>query len=133
LYYLFVLYFLDNKKITIILILFGSIVNEKIIYILAVLFFIRLFINNKKTYLTYFVTVIISSIFVVLIFVFYAFILEKGFIESDLGSSGIYQKFFSEGLQRIYVMFLFKQGFSNAVLPLFFSVLPYRLSLFFNV
>ena len=97
LYYLFVLYFLDNKKITIILILFGSIVNEKIIYILAVLFFIRLFINNKKTYLTYFVTVIISSIFVVLIFVFYAFILEKGFIESDLGSSGIYQKFFQKG------------------------------------
>lgn len=133
LYYLFVLYFLDNKKITIILILFGSIVNEKIIYILAVLFFIRLFINNKKTYLTYFVTVIISSIFVVLIFVFYAFILEKGFIESDLGSSGIYQKFFSEGFQRIYVMFLFKQGYSNAVLPLFFTVLPYLLSLFIKV
>ena len=48
LYFLIILYFLDQKYISIILILFASIVNEKIVYILGVLFFIRLFLNQKK-------------------------------------------------------------------------------------
>ena len=39
LYYLFVLYFLDNKKITIILILFGSIVNENSLYFSRFIFY----------------------------------------------------------------------------------------------
>ena len=35
--------FLENKLLSVILILFASIVNEKIVYVLGVLFFIRLF------------------------------------------------------------------------------------------
>ena len=133
LYYLLVLYFLDNKKIAIFLILFGCLVNEKIVYILAVLFFIRYFINRDKSFLQYLIVTIISSVFVISIFLFYAFILGKGYIESDLGSDGIYHKILTEGFSRIYAMFFYKQGYSNSVLPLLFTLLPYFLSIFIKI
>ena len=133
LYYLLVLYFLDNKKISIILILLGALVNEKVIYILGVLFFIRLFVNKDKTFLPYFITVFISSILVITIFLFYAFVLQKGFIQSDMGSEGVYQRMMVEGFSRIYEMFFYKQGYSSAVLPLFFTIFPYLLTILINV
>ena len=133
LYLLLVLYFLDNKKLSIILIILAALVNEKVVYILSGLFFIRFFFNKKKEYFSFLVASFVSSLLFVLIFIFYAFILNHGYLESDLGSDGIYQKFFSEGFARIYSMFLFKQGYSNGVIPLIFTLIPYLLSFYIKI
>ncbi len=133
LYLLIILYFLDNKKISIFLIIFAALVNEKVVYIVTGLFFIRFFFNKKKEFLPLFISSLFSSILVVLIFVYYAFILNYGYIESDLGSDGIYHKFFSQGFERIYAMFYFKQGYSNSLIPFMFTLIPYLFSYFIKI
>tara|TARA_Y100001970_G_C14206215_1_gene844158 strand:- start:1122 stop:2180 length:1059 start_codon:yes stop_codon:yes gene_type:complete len=133
LYFLIVLYFLDNFKLGLILIVLAAFVNEKVVYMLSVLFFIRLFLNKKKEYLPFFISSVVSSVLVIMTFVFYAFVLNHGYHESDLGSEGIYNKFFTHGFARIYSMFMFRQGYSNSVIPLAFTLLPYLLSFFIKL
>ena len=130
LYFLIILYFLDQKYISIILILFASIVNEKIVYILGVLFFIRLFLNQKKEFKKLFIATFFSGLLVITIFYFYAVFLGYGYFQSDLDGSGIYDTALSRGYIEIFEIFTSKSGLSNGVIPLFLSLLPYFLAIF---
>lgn len=125
LYFVITLYFLDKRLLCIILILLGSIVNEKIIFILAGLFFIRFFFNKKKEYFNFFVTALVSALLVVGIFLFYSIILDYGYYQSE---GGMYNTALSRGLDRIFSIFLSKSGISNGALPLMFALTPYFLS-----
>lgn len=133
LYFLIVLYFLNNKYIAIILILFASIVNEKIVFILGVLFFIRIFFNQKKEFRDLFISTFLSGLAVVGIFYFYAIILNHGYLQSDLEGEGLYDTALIHGLDRIFGIFTSKSGLSNGAIPLILSVLPYFLSLFIKI
>tara|TARA_B100000989_G_scaffold295139_1_gene275532 strand:+ start:923 stop:1975 length:1053 start_codon:yes stop_codon:yes gene_type:complete len=128
LYFLIVLYFLDNKKTSLLLILCSAFVNEKIIYILAGLFFIRLFLNKKKEFKLYFFITLLSGLLVLIIFSIYAFLLNNGYYQSD-HENGLYDTMFSQGLERILKMFTTKSGLSNSSVPLLLSVIPYILSI----
>ncbi|WP_440614698.1 hypothetical protein, partial [Candidatus Pelagibacter sp. HIMB1748] len=132
LYLLTILYFLDKKKIAITLILFSAIVNEKIIFVLGGLFFIRLFFNNKNYYKEFFITTLFSALLALTIFLFYSTVLQKGYFQSDLGGNGLYDTVFSNGLDRILAIFLSKSGFSNGLLPLILAILPYLISIRIN-
>jgi len=130
LYFLIVLYFLDQRNLSFILILFASIVNEKIVYILGVLFFIRLFLNQKKEYKYFFITTFFSGLLVIAIFYFYSVVLGHGYHMSDLEGKGIYDTAISRGLVRIFGIFTSKSGLSNGAVPLFLSLMPYIMSFF---
>ena len=130
LYFLVILYFLDNKRLSIILILLASIVNEKIIFILGGLFFIRFFLNKKREYAHLLISTFISGLIVVLIFFIYSIILENGYFQSELKGEGLYDTTLSSGLIRILSIFTSKSGFSNGSLPLFLALLPYLLKFF---
>lgn len=130
LYFLIILYFLDQKYISIILILFASIVNEKIVYILGVLFFIRLFFNQKKEYKSLFIASFFSGLLVISIFYFYSIILGHGYHMSELEGRGIYDTAISHGFLRISAIFTSKSGFSNGAIPLLLSIIPYILAIF---
>ncbi len=132
LYFLIILYFLDNKKISIILIILSAIVNEKIIFILGGLFFIRLFLNQKKEYFHFFITTLISSILAGVIFFIYSIILKNGYYQSDLDGLGLYDTFFTEGIDRIYAIFTSKSGLSNGLVPLIFAIIPYIIAIKIN-
>jgi hypothetical protein len=130
LYFLIVLYFLDHRILSIVLILFASIVNEKIVYMLGLLFFIRLFVNQKKEYKIFFIVTFISGLLVIAIFYFYSVVLGHGYHMSDLEGKGIYDTAISRGLFRIFGIFTSKSGLSNGAVPLFLSLIPYILALF---
>nr|MBC8308571.1 hypothetical protein [Pelagibacterales bacterium] len=130
LYFLITLYFIDKKYISIILVIFSCLVNEKIVFILCILFFIRFFLNKKK-YLHLLLSSCLSGILLVLIFLFYSKFLGHGYFGHNL-ENGIYNTAFTmDGLYRIYSMFLSPSGYSNTVMPLVFATLPYILT-FFN-
>jgi hypothetical protein len=112
------------------LILFASIVNEKIVYILGVLFFIRLFLNQKKEYKYFFIATFFSGLLVIAIFYFYSVVLGHGYHMSDLEGKGIYDTAISRGLVRIFGIFTSKSGLSNGAVPLFLSLMPYIMSFF---
>ena len=130
LYFLIILYFLDNKYLSLILILFTALVNEKIIFILGGLFFIRLFFNQKKEYLTLFVVTFSSGLIAIGIFLFYSLVLGHGYLESDLGGQGLYDTALSSGPSRILSIFTSKSGLSNGAIPLIFAIIPYLISFF---
>ena len=127
LYLIVILFYLDHKKITIILILLSSIVNEKIIFILGELFFIRLFLNHKREFIHFFIITFISALLAVAIFVIYSLVLDNGYFQSNQ-SNGLYDTFFIHGLSRIMSIFLSKSGWSNGALPLILALTPYLLS-----
>ncbi len=127
LYLIIILFYLDNKKITIILILLSSIVNEKIIFILGGLFFIRLFLNQKKEFTHFFFATFVSALLAVAIFVIYSLVFDNGYFQSNQ-SDGLYDTFFIHGLSRIISIFLSKSGWSNGALPLILALIPYLLS-----
>ena len=130
LYFLIILYFLENRLLSIILILFASIVNEKIVYVLGVLFFIRLFFNQKKEYKSLFIASFFSGLLVISIFYFYSIILGHGYHMSELEGRGIYDTAISHGFLRISAIFTSKSGFSNGAIPLLLSIIPYILAIF---
>jgi len=66
-YFILVLYYLDNKLISFSLIILCSIVNEKIIYILFILFFIRYYFNFLKGYKYYLILTFISGLLTIFI------------------------------------------------------------------
>tara|TARA_A100001015_G_C15016016_1_gene725553 strand:- start:1281 stop:2342 length:1062 start_codon:yes stop_codon:yes gene_type:complete len=127
LYLIIILFYLDNKKITIILILLSSIVNEKIIFILGGLFFIRLFLNQKKEFTHFFIATFISALLAIAIFVIYSLVFGNGYFQSNQ-SDGLYDTFFIHGLSRIMSIFLSKSGWSNGALPLILALIPYLFS-----
>jgi len=129
LYFLFILYFLNNKVLTLFLIMFAALVNEKIIFILGGVFFIRLFFEQKKNFKLYFFVTLCSAILAVIIFVYYALILKNGYHQGD-HVGGLYDTFFTKGLSRILLMFTNKSGLSNGVMPLILAILPYSLAYF---
>ena len=130
LYFLIILYFLENRLLCVILILFASIVNEKIVYVLGVLFFIRLFLNQKKEYKSLFIASFFSGLLVIGIFYFYSIILGHGYHMSELEGRGIYDTAISHGFSRILAIFTSKSGISNGAIPLLLSIIPYILALF---
>ena len=130
LYFLITLYFLDKKYISIILIIFASIVNEKIVFILGVLFFIRIFFNQKKEFRELFIATLISGFAVVGIFYYYAIFLGNGYLQSDLDGGGLYDTALLYGLDRIFGIFTSKSGLSNGAIPLILSIIPYFFGIF---
>tara|TARA_B100001989_G_scaffold252577_1_gene235185 strand:- start:1948 stop:3018 length:1071 start_codon:yes stop_codon:yes gene_type:complete len=128
LYLLIIFYFLDNKKISFFLIIFSALVNEKIIFILGGIFFIRIILEKDKKYNLYIVLTIISAMIAILIFYVYSIYLEHGYFQSDQ-KDGLYDTYFSRGLERITLMFTSKSGLSNALLPLILAIAPYLISL----
>lgn len=127
LYLIFILYFLDKPKICLVLILLSCLVNEKIIFVLAGFFFIKLFFQKNKFYQRYFWVNFASGFLLLFIFYFYAKVLGHGYWQSDQ-PDGIYNTMFSQGLDRILLMFKTKAGLSNALIPLLFAILPYILN-----
>ncbi len=133
LYFLVILYFIDKKYLTIMLIIFSSLVNEKIVFILVVFFFIKFVLDKKKNYRNFFISALISSVLVVFIFIFYTKFLGHGYWNGDL-DYGLYNTAFTlKGLQRIYSAFFSPSGYSNTVLPLIFAIIPYIFSFFFKI
>ena len=129
LYLVLILYFLDKPKICLVLILLSCLVNEKVIFVLGGFFFIKFFIQKEKLYKSYFWINFASGLLAMLIFYFYAKVLGHGYFQSEQ-SGGIYNTMFSQGLDRILLMFKTKSGLSNALIPLLFAILPYVLSFF---
>ena len=128
LYLLTIFYFMDSKKISIILIILAALVNEKIIFILGGFFFIRYIIDGNKNFKIYFLITLLSAMINIFIFILYAKILNFGYI----GSANIDSQFntiFSEGFYRIINIFLTKSGYSNSVLPIIFCIVPYIINL----
>ena len=68
LYFMLILYFLDRKNISYFLIILAALVNEKIIFIMCILFFIRWIFLKDRKYLNYFFAAMISGIIMILIF-----------------------------------------------------------------
>lgn len=130
-YFILILYFLDNKLTSFFLIILCSIVNEKIIYILFILFFIRYYFNSLKKYKYHLIVTFISGLLTILIFLVYSKSLGYGYYESNL-DHGLYNKFFTHGFKRIFGIFTSYSGLSNGLLPLMFSVIPFIISLKLN-
>ena len=128
LYLLTIFYFMDRKKISIILIVLSAIVNEKIIFILGGFFFIRYIIDGNKNFKIYFFITLLSAMINIFIFILYAKILNFGYLGSDNPNS-LYNTIASEGFDRIKMMFLTKSGYSNAVVPILFCISPYLINL----
>jgi len=129
LYLVFILYFLDKPKISIVLIFLLFLVNEKIIFLLAVFFFIKYFLQKEKYFKFFFWAAVTSGLLAILIFYFYTKILGFGYLQSN-DPEGLYNTMFSQGLDRILHMFKTKAGLSNAILPIFFSISPYVIGKF---
>ena len=128
LYLLTIFYFMDSKKISIILIILAALVNEKIIFILGGFFFIRYIIDGNKNFKIYFLITLLSAMINIFIFILYAKILNFGYLGSDNPNS-VYNLMFAEGLDRIKKIFLTKSGYSNSVLPIIFCIVPYIINL----
>lgn len=112
LYLILILYFINNIKLSIILILFSFLVSEKIFFITGVLFFLRFFFfNEKKKYIILFITSIVTCIFY--------FILIK------IGKS--YFEFFDFrfDIMQMSKMFYNKSAISGSLLPLLIALSPY--------
>ena len=127
-YFILILYYIENKYFSIFLIILCSLVNEKIIYILFILFFIRFFFEKLKDYKNLLLVTLLSGFLTIFIFLFYSKFLGHGYYESNL-DYGLYNKFFSHGFMRILGIFTSYSGISNGLLPIFFSILPFLISI----
>ncbi len=111
-YLILILFFLNNFKISIILILFSFLVSEKIFFITGILFFLRFFsYDNKKKYLLLF----ISSIFAC---IFYLLLIEFGKNYFDFFE-------FDFDILQMFKMFYNKSAISGSLLPLLVALSPY--------
>jgi len=128
-YLVLILYFLDKPKICLTLILLSCLVNEKIIFVLGVFFFVKLFFQKDRFYKSYFLANFISGLIAILIFYYYAKVLGQGYLQSEQ-PDGLYNTMFTDGLNRIFGMFTSKAGLSNALIPLLFAISPYVLNFF---
>jgi hypothetical protein len=132
LYLLISLYFLDRKYISIFLIMFSCLVNEKIVFIFCVLFFVRM-IEGKNNNFHLLIYSVLSGFILVGIFLFYSKYLGYGYFQSDIDDGAYNTAFSINSLYRIYSMFLSPSGYSNTVLPLIFAISPYLLNYFKKV
>jgi len=128
LYLLIIFYFLEKKSFSLILIIFAAIVNEKVVFILGVYFFIRFILERKKEYKTYFYITFFSGLLNISIFILYAKVLNFGYIGSDNPTSQ-YNTILIDGFGRIMSIFNSKSGYSNAVLPIIFCIIPYLIKI----
>tara|TARA_B100001029_G_C15014791_1_gene426603 strand:+ start:215 stop:1207 length:993 start_codon:yes stop_codon:yes gene_type:complete len=112
LYLILILFFINNLKFSIILIIFSFMVSEKIFFITGFLFFLRfIFQNNKKKYLILF----LSSIFAC---IFYFILVEIGKNYFDFFK-------FNFDYKQMVRMFYDKSAISGSLLPLLISLSPY--------
>lgn len=123
-YLLIVLYFLDIKKISIVLIILASLVNEKIVYLLIIYFFIKYFFTKNLLYKHYFFFSIISGLIVVAIYFYFTKFLNFQPFPYDV-STNIYDKNFFKPISLIFNMFFSVSGLTNGLLPLMICLLPY--------
>jgi hypothetical protein len=124
LYFLAVLFFLDKKKICLTLILLSCLVNEKIIIILVIYFFIKCLFLSEKKYIPHFLLSLFSLIIYFSIFIFYVFVLKNGYYQHEDPNS-IYNTIFSDGIARLERILLHPKGISNSLFPIIFSLSPY--------
>lgn len=112
LYLIFILYFLNNLKFAIPLIILSFLVSEKIFYILGILFFLRIFSQqDKKKYIILLVSAIITSIF-------YYFLIKFG--------KNYFQFYeFKFDFYQMLKIFYDKSAISGSLLPLIISLSPY--------
>ncbi len=111
LYILIILFFINNIKITSLLILISFLVSEKVFFITGVLFFLRYFCNREKKYLIYLFVSILSCIF------YYIFIeISKNYFD-----------FFNFDFQTYQMLRMFydKSAISGSLLPLLIALSPY--------
>lgn len=127
LYLSLIIYFLDNKKICIFLIILASLVNEKIVFAITILFFINFFLNKNLNHKIYFFSSILSCFLVVLVFLSYTKLLGHGYWGEN-SPGGFYNTFLTKGYLRMIAMFTSPSGYSNGFLPLLFCILPYVIS-----
>jgi len=125
-YLLIVLYFLDNKKISIALIILASLVNEKIVYLLIIYFFIKFFFIRNLLYKHYFFFSIISGLSVVAIYFYFTKFLNFQPYPYDVPTNTD-NIFFFRPISRIFNMFFSISGLTNGLLPLLMCLLPYFL------
>jgi hypothetical protein len=126
-YLLVVLYFLDIKIVSIVLIILASLVNEKIVYLLIIFFFIKFFFTKNLIYKHYFFFSIISGIIVVAIYFYFTkFLNFQPFFTYNV-STNIYDKNFFKPISLIFNMFFSMSGLTNGLFPLMICLLPYCL------
>ena len=112
LYLILILFFLNNFKVSVLLVICSFMVSEKIFFITGILFFLRFFSQkNKKNYLIFFLSSLIA-------FVFYFGLIEMGknyfeFFEFDFN------------YKQMFRMFYDKSAISGSLLPLLISLSPY--------
>jgi hypothetical protein len=129
LYLIFILFFLDKPKVSIMLVFFTFLVNEKIIFLLFVFFFIKFYFQKDNYFKKFFFVNLTSGLLAILIFYLYSKVLGYGYFQSN-EPEGLYNTTFSQGLDRILYMFKIKAGLSNAILPILFSISPYIIGKF---
>lgn len=117
LYVIIILYFLDKPKISNVIILLSFLVNEKVMMLLGPLFFIRYFIYKEN-----FSNLIFSCLSVLLYF-FMIFTLSRYF---GYNFSSIYNE---SGFYRILLNIFDKSHLSNSIIPIFFCLTPYIISI----
>lgn len=130
LYLIFILFFLDKPKISLILIFFLFLVNEKIIFLLSILFFIKFYFQRDNYFKIFFFVNLTSGLLAILTFYLYSKVLGYGYFQGN-EAGGLYNTAFSyDGLDRILNIFKTKAGLSNAILPILFSISPYIIGKF---
>lgn len=132
LYLSIIIYFLDNKKISIFLILLASTANEKVVFAITILFFVNLVIRKQKHYKIHFICSIISCFLVLSIFIIYSKFLGYGYWGEN-SPGGFYNTFLTDGYIRMLGMFKSPSGYSNGFFPLFFCIAPYLISIFLKI
>jgi len=112
LYFIFILYFLNNLKVSIPLIISSFLVSEKIFYILGILFFFRMFTQqDKKKYSILLVSAVITC-------VFYYFLIQSG--------KNYFQFYeFKFDFYQMLKIFYDKSAISGSLLPLIIALSPY--------
>ena len=112
LYLIILLFFINNLKIAIPLILLSFFVSEKVFFIIGILFFIRFFTQqDKKKYIKIFMSAIIACIF-------YFFLIKIG--------KNYFQFYeFQFDIYQMLKMFYDKSAISGSLLPLLISLSPY--------
>ncbi len=117
LYFTIILYFLNNTKISNILILLSILVNEKIIMVLGPVFFIRFlsYGQNKSNLLTSFLTVFT---YIAMIIIFNKFF---GYQFSEVYDDA--------GFYKIILNIFNKSHLSNSLIPILFCIIPYIASI----
>ena len=113
-YLILILFFINNLKLSIFLVLLSFLVSEKVFFITGFLFFLRLiFQSENRKYFLLFISSVISC-------VFYYFLIKIG---------KYYFEFFEFefNIKQMFKMFYNKSAVSGSLLPLLISLTPYML------